>query len=117
VGVESRALIVDYDVGSTLVDRDIDVRSGNYPDHRPKVMRCRPNGKKPILQSVDRWIMNATTNEVVFHENGDMFDCRRVNMRLVTKQQYVALYDLQIAEGKLAPYGLDKSDITKRGDP
>jgi hypothetical protein len=98
---DNRPLLVDYDVGSILVDRDIDVRPGSKRDQRPKIMRERPEGKKPSLQPVDRWIMNAKRNEVVFHRNGSMYDCRRINMQVVTNQEYVGMYDQRIAEDKI----------------
>jgi len=100
VGADTRPLLVDYDVGSILIDRGIDVRPSYGRDQRPKMNRLRPDGKR---YQVDRWIMDAKRNEVVFHKNGSMFDCRRINMQVVTKQQYCGLYDQRIADDKEEP--------------
>jgi hypothetical protein len=111
---DSRPLIVDYDVGSILVDGEIDVRPASSKNPRPQVMRKRSESKRPSLQAVDRWIMNAKKNEVVFHRNGKFYDCRRINMRVVSSQEYGALYDWRIAEDKLESLKILK--VTKKSE-
>jgi hypothetical protein len=96
-----RPLIVDYDVGSILVDGNVDVRPASTRNPRPQVLREGSGAKQSSLQAVDRWISNAKGNEVVFHKNGNMYDCRRINLQAVTSQQYGAMYDQRIAEDSL----------------
>lgn len=83
------AMIVDVDVGALLIEKDATIYDGGRTSSRPKIVKQKRNGNWPKMQAVDRWIMSAKKGEIVFHRNGNLLDCRRENMEVVCREQYM----------------------------